>query len=272
MLWNTAPHNRQKLAIARRNKLVVANWKMYGSLALCRETINQLNHIIQPGADLIISPPAPYLSELGRLAQKTGIHCCGQDVAAQQNGARTGEWSATMLAELGCHHAIVGHSERRQHHREDNVLIAAKAQACIDAGITPIVCIGETLDERNAGQLERVLGQQLDALLATSGWREAIIAYEPVWAIGTGKVATPAIAQAAHQFIREYLAKTDADAAEEMMLLYGGSVKADNATALFAMPDIDGGLIGSASLEVHSLVRIYQAASLTSRAAAQMTL
>jgi triosephosphate isomerase len=243
-----------------RRKLIVGNWKMHGSLALCRASVPRLAAALRPEAGLALCPPAPYLGEVAALAQGSGLGYGAQDVSALPSGARTGEWSAPMLAELGCRFAIVGHSERRQYHGESDALVAAKAQACADAGITAIVCVGETGAERQAGETEAVLARQLAAVLATPGWRAAVIAYEPVWAIGTGLAATPEMAQAAHAFIRAELAQADPVAAEQLMLLYGGSVKPDNAAELFAMADIDGGLIGGASLEVDGLLAIYRAA------------
>ncbi|WP_211251626.1 triose-phosphate isomerase [Andreprevotia chitinilytica] len=247
-------------APVHRRKLVVANWKMYGSLAMCQEAVPLLASVATAEVGIVLCPPAPYLGEVARLAQSTQVQFSAQNVAETVDGARTGEWSAAMLNELGCRYAIVGHSERRQHHHEHDALIAAKAQACVDAGLTPIVCIGESWVERQTGQTEAALLHQLNALLATEGWRKAVIAYEPVWAIGTGQAATPEMAQEVHAFLRSRLAAMDAAAADVMPLLYGGSVKADNAAALFAMPDIDGALVGSASLQISTLLQIYAAA------------
>ena len=245
---------------APRRKMVVGNWKMHGNLAMVRDAIPQLASAALAGVPLLISPPAPYLGEVGRLMQNSQLHLCGQDVAEMSEGERTGEWSAGMLADLGCCHALVGHSERRQHHYEDDRLIAAKARSCLRSGITPIVCIGESLEAREAGQTETVLQQQLASLLDCGAWRGALIAYEPLWAIGTGKAATPQMAQDVLRFIRGLIAEQDPAVAASMTLLYGGSVKPDNAAALFAMPDIDGGLVGSASLKPASLLQIYAAA------------
>ncbi|WP_211230875.1 triose-phosphate isomerase [Chitinilyticum aquatile] len=247
-------------AIPRRRRLVVGNWKMHGSLALCRESVPALAAVASPAVGIVLCPPAPYLGEMARLAQGTRVEFSGQDVGELACGPRTGEWSAAMLGEIGCKFALVGHSERRQHHYENDALIAGKARACAAAGITPIVCIGESQDEHEKGETARVLRNQLDWLLTTPHWRDAIIAYEPLWAIGSNRPATPELAQATHAFIRDYLAQSDAAAAASMPLLYGGSVKADNAAALFGMPDIDGVLVGGASLDVTGFLQIYTAA------------
>lgn len=242
-----------------RRKLIVGNWKLHGSLAQCRDSAPLLVAALRLEVGLAICPPAVYLAELAALARGTDLGYGAQDVSAHAIGARTGEISAAMLKELGCRYAIVGHSERRQYHGESDELVAAKAQACVDAGVTPIVCIGETMEQRQTGQTGVVLARQLAALLQIDGWREAVIAYEPVWAIGTGLAATPEMAQEAHAFIRRELGDADPAAAERITLLYGGSVKPDNAGELFAMPEIDGGLIGGASLDVESLLAIYRA-------------
>ncbi len=265
-LFSRTPHIQPTLAgrlsnpTSPRRKRVVGNWKMYGNLALCRQAVPLLAEIATADVDLVLCPPAPYLGEVARLAHGSHLQYCSQNVAELADGARTGEWSAHMLADLGCHYAIVGHSERRLHHHENDVLIAAKAKACVQAGITPIVCIGENWVQRQTGQTEAVLQYQLGTLLESGAWQGAIIAYEPVWAIGTGIAATPEEAQAAHRFIREQIAAHGVAAAAAITLLYGGSVNADNAAALFAMPDIDGGLVGGASLDTGAFLRIYAAA------------
>lgn len=243
-----------------RKKLIVGNWKMHGGYKQCRASVPLLSAAICQDVDLVLCPPAPFLGEVAALASGTELAYGAQDVSAYPNGARTGEWSAEMLIDLGCRYAIVGHSERRQYHQETDSIVATKAQACVNAGITPIVCIGETGVERTTGVTEEVLARQLAALLIQPGWRRAVIAYEPVWAIGTGLAATPDLAQQAHAFIRQELAKVDPNAASLLPILYGGSIKPESAADLFAMADIDGGLIGGASLEVDSLLAIYQAA------------
>jgi triosephosphate isomerase len=243
-----------------RRKLIVGNWKMHGSLAQCRASVPLLAASLRPEVALALCPPAPYLGAAAAFSRGSELAIGAQDVSAYASGARTGEWSAAMLAELGCRYAIVGHSERRQYHGENDKQVAAKAQACVDAGVTPIVCVGETAEERQQGRTEAVLARQLAPLLASAGWRQAVIAYEPVWAIGSGLSATPQMAQEAHAFIREELAAKDSAAAAALSLLYGGSVKPDNAGELMSMPDIDGALVGGASLEADSLLAIYCAA------------
>jgi triosephosphate isomerase len=244
----------------RRRQLVVANWKMHGSFDFCRAMIPALGRAAQDVVELVVCPPAPFLATVSQLALGTTVACSAQDVAELPSGARTGEWSAAMLAEVGCRYALVGHSERRQHHYEDDALIAGKARACLLAGITPIVCIGESAAERERGETQQVLCNQLDWLMSTPLWRHAIVAYEPRWAIGSNQPATPEVAQATHALIRAYLAQCDAQAAAQMPLLYGGSVKADNAQQLLAMPDIDGVLVGGASLDIAAFLPIYSAA------------
>jgi triosephosphate isomerase (TIM) len=238
---------------APRARLVVANWKMFGNLALCRESLPRLSAAAMDGVELVVCPPAPYLGEVGRLASRS---------AEVTHGARTGEWSADMLAELGCRYAIVGHSERRDRHRECNQTVAVKAAMCIAAGVIPIVCVGEAMSDRESGQTEAVLAEQLAAILQLMKKNAMfVLAYEPVWAIGSGLAATPAMAQDVHAFLRQQLAIFSPAWAESVTILYGGSVKADNAASLFAMPDIDGGLVGGASLNVDDLLTIYRAAA-----------
>jgi triosephosphate isomerase len=185
-----------------------------------------------------------------------------QDVSAEARGAFTGEVAASMVAEFGCAYAIVGHSERRSYHAETDAQVAAKALRALEHGITPIVCVGETLAQREAGETEQVVGRQLQAVLDTLSTEQLgriVVAYEPVWAIGTGKTATSAQAQAVHAFLRQLVVSKDAGVAERMQVLYGGSVKPDNAAELFAMPDIDGGLIGGASLKAEDFLAIGRA-------------
>ncbi|WP_373975842.1 triose-phosphate isomerase [Chitinibacter sp. SCUT-21] len=244
----------------RRQKMVVANWKMHGSFELCHTMIPAMVAMKQAAVDLVVCPPAPFLAVVSALANDSGVACSAQDVAELASGARTGEWSAAMLLEVGCRYALVGHSERRQHHYEDDALIAGKARACLNANIIPIVCIGESASERERGETEQVLCNQLDWLMTTPGWRNAIIAYEPRWAIGTNQAATPEVAQETHALIRRYLAQTDASAAASMSVLYGGSVKASNAQQLLEMDDIDGVLVGAAALELALFAPIYDSA------------
>ncbi|WP_223145923.1 triose-phosphate isomerase [Iodobacter fluviatilis] len=246
---------------AKRARMVVANWKMFGNLALCRESLPLLAKAADVSVELVVCPPAPYLGEVGRLANRSGVHYGAQDVAEVTHGARTGEWSADMLAELGCRYAIVGHSERRDRHRECNQTVAVKAAMCIAAGVIPIVCVGETMEDRESGKTEVVLAEQLKAILQRMQKKAVfVLAYEPVWAIGTGLAATPEMAQDVHAFLRHQLALFVPAWGDSVTILYGGSVKADNAASLFAMPDIDGGLIGGASLNVLDLLSIYRSA------------
>jgi len=248
-------------AAPSRRKLVVGNWKMNGSVAANAALLDALKAASLGSAEVSVCVPAPYLRDVEASLAKTAIAWGGQDCSAHASGAYTGEVSAAMLAELGCRHVIVGHSERRAMHGESDELVAAKAAAALASGLVPIVCIGETLAEREAAATERVVARQLGAVVDVLGARidGAVIAYEPVWAIGTGKTATPAEAQAVHAFLRALLAERGAKGAA-IRILYGGSVKADNATQLFVEPDIDGGLIGGASLKAADFIAICRAA------------
>ena len=224
-------------ANAQRLAAIVAGWRATGDrrLAVC--------------------VPFPYLAQARERLSGSAVAWGAQDVSEHASGAYTGEVSAPMLAELGCRFALVGHSERRQHHGESDSLVAAKAKAALEADVTPIVCVGETLAERDAGDTERVVTRQLAAVADGLGDRlaKAVVAYEPVWAIGTGRTATPEQAQAVHATLR---ARLEAAGAKDVPLLYGGSVKAANAAALFAMPDVDGGLVGGASLDADEFLAI----------------
>ena len=232
---------------------------MNGSRSLVSDFSALTGGINTDEVDVVICPPACYLSAFENAAFALG----GQTLSELDNGAHTGDISADMLKEFGCQYVIVGHSERRDDHGESNELVAKKALKAIENDLVPIVCVGESLATREAGELEDFLAAQLDALTATLSAQQlakAVIAYEPIWAIGTGVTASPQQAQEAHAFIRAHLAKFDADVASGLQLLYGGSVKADNAAELFAQPDIDGGLIGGASLKVDDFRKICQAA------------
>lgn len=246
-------------------KLVVGNWKMHGSRAFNAELINGLKAadlgVTAPRASLAVCPPFVYLGEVAAALQGSGIAVGSQDVSVQAQGAYTGEVAGPMLSDLGVKYAIVGHSERRSYHAENDQLVADKAKAALSHGLTPIVCVGETLAEREAGQTESVVARQLQAVIDTLGadLPRIVVAYEPVWAIGTGKTATPEQAQAVHAFLRAQLKAALADAAT-VALLYGGSVKPDNAAQLFAQPDIDGGLIGGAALKAADFAAIARAA------------
>jgi triosephosphate isomerase len=243
-----------------RGKLVVGNWKMNGGL---RSNAALLDGIAgewsaTPHRTVAVCVPFPYLGQAQAALTGTVIAWGAQNVSEHRAGAYTGEVAASMLADFGCRYAIVGHSERRQYFGDTDGIVAAKAVQTLAAGITPIVCVGETLAEREAGATESVVLRQLDAVL-TSVARDVaklVVAYEPVWAIGTGRTATPAQAQAVHARLRERL--NDAGAGE-VAVLYGGSVKPDNAAALFAMRDIDGGLIGGASLQARDFLAIARA-------------
>jgi triosephosphate isomerase len=240
-----------------RGKLVVGNWKMNGGLAANAALLAELVAGWQPmpGRRLAVCVPYPYLAQTAAALAGTPIAWGAQDVSEHESGAFTGEVSARMVAEFGCSYAIVGHSERRQHYGDTDAVVAAKAAAALAAGVTPIVCVGETLGERDAGTTLAVVSRQIDAVLGAVGGDAArlVVAYEPVWAIGTGRTASPDEAQAVHALLRARLAR---DGAAAVALLYGGSVKADNAKGLFAMADIDGGLIGGASLKATEFLAI----------------
>jgi triosephosphate isomerase len=216
------------------------------------------------GVQVLILPPLPYLSDLVEDFEGTALAFGAQDVSSNEKGAYTGEVSAAMLVDVGATHGLVGHSERRQYHHESNELVARKFLAAIHAGLTPVLCVGETLEQREAGQTEQVIAAQLAPVLDLAGveaFARAVVAYEPVWAIGTGRTATPEQAQAVHAFIRGEVAKRDARIADSLPLLYGGSVKPDNAAELFSQPDVDGGLVGGASLVAADFLAIARAAA-----------
>ncbi|MFN2308545.1 MAG: triose-phosphate isomerase [Gammaproteobacteria bacterium] len=247
-----------------RQPLVAGNWKMNGSAA----SIDLLMAGIKQGlvdvktAAVVVCPPYVYIPQVVSLTKGTKIDVGAQDVCDQDAGAYTGEVAGTMLTDLGCRYAIVGHSERRAIYAEDDAFTARKFAAARRHGLIPILCVGELLEEREQGSTEQVVGRQLDAVIGMEGIAalgEAVIAYEPVWAIGTGKTASPQQAQDVHAFIRAKLAKLDKGVADRVQILYGGSVKASNAVELFQMPDIDGGLIGGASLTADEFLAICRA-------------
>jgi len=244
-----------KLRAMSRNRLVVGNWKMHGSRAANKALLDALLAGLggADGVECAVCPPFPYLQQVSERLKGSALACGAQNVSEHEQGAFTGEVSAAMLAEFGCRYVIVGHSERRQLYGESDARVAAKFAAAQRAGLTPILCVGETLEEREAGKTEDVVARQLDAVAIDPNAR-AVLAYEPVWAIGTGRNATPQQAQAVHAFLRKKLAPGT-------RILYGGSVKAQNAAALFAMPDIDGGLIGGASLAAQDFIGIVKAAT-----------
>ena len=243
-------------------KLIAGNWKMNGSLAANEALIRaMLEGIGQPAADVALCAPAVYLGQLQGLLQGSPIAWGSQDVSAHEQGAYTGETSVGMLKDFGCRYAIVGHSERRQYHGETDELVAAKAQRALAGGVTPIVCVGETLAQREANETEAVVKRQLAAVIHTVGHciTEIVVAYEPVWAIGTGKTASPEQAQAVHAVLRAQLAAATTQP-KRVPILYGGSMNAANAASLLAQPDIDGGLIGGASLKAADFLTIVAAA------------
>lgn len=247
-----------------RRKLVVGNWKMHGSLAqnggllsAVKSGAAQLSRV-----DIAVCAPFPYLAQMRQELSASTVRWGAQDVHQLEKGAFTGEVSAPMLADFGCAYVIVGHSERRSIYGESSRLVAEKFVAAQRAGLVPILCVGETLEQRESGTTEAVVAEQLDAVIALAGvqsLRNAVVAYEPVWAIGTGKTATPEQAQAVHAFIRQRVAELDAQVAQGLVILYGGSVKAANAPELFAMADIDGGLIGGAALVAEEFLAICRA-------------
>jgi triosephosphate isomerase len=248
-----------------RVPIVAGNWKMHGSRS---ETARLIEELLAhcpptPAAACVICPPFVYLQEAGRLLRDSQFSLGAQDVCADAQGAFTGEVSAAMLKDVGCEYVIVGHSERRLLYRESDQLIARKFGAAHGKGLVPILCVGEQLAEREAGRTREVVARQLDAVLELCGagtLEQGVIAYEPVWAIGTGRNATPEQAQEVHAFIRARIGTRDARIAAATRVLYGGSVKAGNAAELFAMPDVDGGLIGGASLKADEFLAILAAA------------
>jgi triosephosphate isomerase len=244
-------------------KLMVGNWKMNGSLAanasLAAELLRGMDDVSCRSA---LCVPAPYLAQMQNLLLGSSVSLGSQDVSAHDAGAYTGETSAEMLRDFGVRYAIVGHSERRQYHGETDAVVAAKAQRALAAGITPIVCVGESLTEREAGQTETVVKRQLAAVIHANGHSisEIVVAYEPVWAIGTGLTAKPEQAQHVHAVLRAQLQAASAHA-ERVSILYGGSMNAANAAELLAQPDVDGGLIGGASLKATDFLSMLKAAS-----------
>lgn len=248
-----------------RRKLVVGNWKMHGNKADIAKLLTDLQRLLPRSSDVEIAvcPPFVYLPLVQQQLSGSVIGLGAQNVSAEIKGAFTGEISADMLRDSGCSYVIVGHSERRKLFHESNSAVAEKASVCLQYDLTPIFCVGESQEERAAGKTLEVIAAQLDAVqarLKVAELARVIVAYEPVWAIGTGLTATPEQAQEVHAFIRKQLAQQDAAMADGVRILYGGSVKADNATAIFAQPDIDGGLVGGASLNAEEFVAICRAA------------
>jgi triosephosphate isomerase len=248
-----------------RARLVAGNWKMHGSLAANARLLEALKAGLPEaeGLGYAVCAPYPYLAQVAQALSSSRIAWGAQNVSEHDSGAYTGEVSGAMLREFGCRFAIVGHSERRALYGEDDGRVAAKFLAARRAGLTPILCVGETLEQRDRGETENVVGRQLDAVLAAAGLPAlagAVLAYEPVWAIGTGRNATPQQAQDVHAFIRARLGAIDRALAGNVTILYGGSVKPGNAPELLAMPDVDGGLIGGASLVAKDFIAICAAA------------
>ena len=248
-----------------RKKLVAGNWKMHGNLVqnqnLLEAVLKQTTNMRQ--SEIAVCVPSPYLSAVQTQLANTHIKWGAQTVSEHDKGAYTGEVSTEMLNDFGCKYVIVGHSERRAIFGESSQTVALKYIAAQNAGLIPILCIGETLEQRESQITEQVVGEQLNAVIEKAGvdsLKKSVVAYEPVWAIGTGKTATPQQAQDVHEFIRKSIAKHNAAIASEITILYGGSVKANNASELFAMQDIDGGLIGGASLVADDFAAICEAA------------
>lgn len=252
-----------------RKKLVAGNWKMHGSRSMAYALVKEIIADMPASIDVAVFPPFPYLAEMAEQHADAGLGIGAQDVSEHVGqGAYTGEVSAAMLLDIGARWAIVGHSERRQHHGENDDTVARKFAAARAGGLTPILCLGETLEQHDAGDTEKVITQQLQAVLASNGianFDTAVIAYEPIWAIGSGRTATPEQVQQVHAFIRSQLEKEDVIISRLTRLLYGGSVKAANAAKLFAQADVDGGLIGGASLTASDFLGICAAAHQSSQ-------
>ena len=248
-----------------RRPLVVGNWKMNGTAREADRLARALVDGRPPdgGADAAVCPPFPHLGVVSGIVAGTEVALGAQDVSRHASGAHTGEVSAGMLHDAGCRFVIVGHSERRAGLGETDDAVCAKFERAREHGLAPIACVGETLAEREAGRAEQVVGRQVDALLANAGAESvgaSVVAYEPVWAIGTGRTAAPADAQAMHRAVRDRVAGHSAAAGRSVRILYGGSVNEENAAELFAMPDIDGGLVGGASLDAGRFLAIWRAA------------
>ena len=246
-----------------RQRIVAGNWKMNASTSQVNDLISDItSNLGNCETNIIVCPPFPYLSQVSSAIKNTKVNLGAQDLNINKSGAFTGEVSADMIKDFNANYVIVGHSERRALYNEDNELVAQKVKVALDNGLTPLLCLGEQLEERENGTTEKIVKAQLDAvidLVGIAAFKNIIIAYEPVWAIGTGKVATPAQAQETHAFIRRELASQDISIADNCAILYGGSVNGDNAQELFSCEDIDGGLIGGASLDAISFLKIANA-------------
>jgi triosephosphate isomerase len=246
-----------------RPTLIAGNWKMNGSMQSIIKLVEGIKAGDAGSAQLAVCPPAVYLMKVSGMLEGTNISLGSQNVCDQAGGAYTGEISAAMLKEAGCVYAIVGHSERRSLYLESDSLVADRFAMAVESGLTPILCLGETLDERQSGVTDVVVARQLDAVLDKLGvdaLAKGVIAYEPVWAIGTGQVATPEQAQAVHAFIRSKISALDLNVADDVQIIYGGSMNPGNAAELLSQEDIDGGLIGGASLKAADFLAIAQAA------------
>jgi triosephosphate isomerase len=247
-----------------RRKLIAGNWKMNGSLTANAALLDGIKvELGQPACAVVVCVPAPYFGQCRDALSGTSVAWGGQDISVHSSGAFTGEVSGAMLADFGCAYVIVGHSERRTYHGETDEVVAKKALGAIASGLVPIVCVGESLAEREAGKTAEVVGMQIEAVLSVLDVAQVgkiVIAYEPVWAIGTGKTATPEMAQEVHALLRKHLVAKSPAVAEAVQILYGGSMKPENARELLAMRDIDGGLIGGASLKVADFLAIIKAA------------
>jgi triosephosphate isomerase len=247
-----------------RRPLLAANWKMNGTLASLRPLIAEIRAGVEGcRAEVALCVPFPYLGEVGTALAGSALELGAQNVSEHESGAYTGEVSAAMLRDYNCRFVVVGHSERRGWYGESDAMVAAKFSRAIGSGLIPILCVGESLVERESGQTEEVVARQLDRVIQAAGveqFSQAVVAYEPVWAIGTGRTATPEQAQEVHAFIRLRIARHDDNVADGLRILYGGSVKGENAKAIFAMADVDGGLVGGASLKGAEFVQICLAA------------
>lgn len=266
-----------------RKPLIAGNWKMNGSISMAESLVDALveasaatgaEDASYAAAEVLLMPPFPYIDRLRERVTSAGLLLGAQDLSAHGAGAYTGEVSGAMLADVGAAYVLVGHSERRQYHGECDQLVAAKVEAALAAGLKPVVCVGETREQREADQTESVVGAQIDAVISRCGvsaLADAVVAYEPVWAIGTGLVATPAQAQQVHSFIRARIADQNATIAGRIQILYGGSMKPENAADLLVCTDIDGGLIGGASLKAEDFFAIIAASIATGVAASAAT-
>ena len=256
----------QILNQVKRQTLIAGNWKMNGSLAANAQLLDEIvvaSSASNSSCEVLVCAPFVYLPQVQEKLMSTKVCWGSQDVSSKKVGAYTGEIAASMLSDFGCGFAIVGHSERRAYHLESNELVAQKALRAIESGLTAIVCVGETLEERESGETNPVVSAQLKAVLevlSDDELNKIVVAYEPVWAIGTGKTATPEMAQEVHADLRALIAARNVTVAEQVRILYGGSMKPDNAKELLAMPDIDGGLIGGASLKAVDFFAIVNAA------------